>query len=120
MFPQKIPAGADHLMCFANSTKAFRESNSPSNPSVGLDVCGDLETDNLLCNSHLPCFKASDELRLSLGSITNQAPDDGVGVILNNYTLLNHLALVAVETIHTSVNARKTIKRVCVCECERE
>lgn len=129
MFPQKHPAGADHLLCFTNRTKAFWESNSPSNPSVGLDVCVDLETDNLLCNSFLPSFKASDELRLSLGSITKQAPDDGAGAILDNYTLLNHLSplhtshqphrsTVAVETIHTSENARKTIQRVCVCEWE--
>lgn len=40
-------------------------------------MCTDLETDDNVCNSPLPSrFVASDEPRLSLGSIINPEPDD--------------------------------------------
>lgn len=53
----------------------FQESNiGPLNCSSRFNIGGDLETDNTVCNSHLSWFMASDELCLSLGSITNQAP----------------------------------------------
>lgn len=78
-------------------------------------MCTDLETDDAVCNSPLPSrFMASDEPRLSLGSIINTEPDDnrrGEGDIIwqsKIYCPFTHThtqmstSTMAVETIQTS------------------